>query len=136
MSGAGPTEKAERSLRRRLSPAPQAAAQARRWVDQMCSSWGLQVLAEDAQTVVSELVTNAIHHAGGSIELGLERIGDGLRVEVSDDSPQPARPVPAMPLAESGRGLLLVAALTTRWSTEPQDDGKRVVAELHPPARS
>jgi anti-sigma regulatory factor (Ser/Thr protein kinase) len=105
---------------------------ARRLTRRTCTEWGLGGLCGDAQTVVSELVTNAVRHAGTPVQLTLSRIGDGLRVQVRDGSAVPARPRPSDPFDASGRGLQLVAALTTRWSTSRRESGKLVTADLHP----
>uniref|UniRef100_UPI0004C08BEE ATP-binding protein n=1 Tax=Streptomyces bikiniensis TaxID=1896 RepID=UPI0004C08BEE len=47
---------------------------------------------EDVLLLVSEVVTNACLHAGGPEEFVLRRGREGLRVEVSDASPEPPRP--------------------------------------------
>jgi len=59
-------------------------------------------------------------------------IGDPLRVEVSDGSPQP--PVVRQPvqLGVDGRGLLIVTAVADRWDYELIEDGKVVWAEFDP----
>ncbi len=88
---------------------------------------------EDAEAVTSELVTNAIKHAGAS-KFGLEVIrladAEGVAVIVTDPSPNP--PVKREPAedAEHGRGLNIVDALSTRWGWRPQDPGKAVYAIL------
>ena len=54
---------------------------------------------------------------------------DGVRVEVSDDSPYLPVLLESRSLSEHGNGLRLVAALATSWGTDPRDDlrpGKRV----------
>jgi two-component sensor histidine kinase len=89
---------------------------------------------DDAELVVSELMTNAIDADCGDAELTVTVATDGaVRIEVEDDAlglPQEA----VVPLsAPRGRGLALVAALSTRWGYEKKPRGKRVWAEL--PAR-
>jgi len=52
-----------------------------------------------------------------------------VRVEVSDGSPEPARPRPYRTgVSESGLGLQLVEHLSTSWGQTPQDEGKKVWA--------
>jgi anti-sigma regulatory factor (Ser/Thr protein kinase) len=89
---------------------------------------------DDAELVVSELITNAIDADCGGAELTVTVATDGaVRIEVVDDAlglPQEAV-VPSS--AQRGRGLALVAALSTRWGYEKRLRGKRVWAEL--PAR-
>lgn len=84
-------------------------------------------LADDAVLIVNELVTNAVVHAGTTVELlcRLEESAQGepaaLVIEVSDH--HPARAVRGEPhgvaersgTPEFGRGLHLVAALAERW---------------------
>lgn len=101
-----------------LPPESQAAHEARQaLVD-------LSVVPEDRlgdiQLMVTELVTNSVRHAGllpgQAIEVVIARSNQGLRVEVADHGPgfEPP-PVPADPLALSGRGLTLVEMLSDRW---------------------
>ena len=87
--------------------------------------------AEDAETVTSELVTNAIstraprHSASNCMRLD----GSGaVAVVVTDPCPLP--PVKRDPAAdaEHGRGLLIVEALSARWGWTPHDPGKAVFA--------
>jgi anti-sigma regulatory factor (Ser/Thr protein kinase) len=89
---------------------------------------------DDAELVVSELMTNAIDADCGDAELTVTVATDGaVRIEVEDDAlglPQEAV-VPS--IAQRGRGLALVAALSIRWGYEEKRRGKRVWAEL--PAR-
>ena len=52
-----------------LGPVPTAAGAGRQFVAEVCGHWGLQVLAEPAALVASELVTNAVVHAQTALEL-------------------------------------------------------------------
>lgn len=73
---------------------------------------GLQALTDDVMLIVSELLTNALLHSGTSeIRLRLTVEEDFLCIAVSDGVPSGIAPVPADEKAESGRGLILVAAL-------------------------
>ena len=88
---------------------------------------------EDAEMVTSELVTNAITHAGAhtvGLELTCLEGAKALAIVVTDPSPIP--PVKRAPIsdAEHWRGLHLVEALSTRWGWRPQDAGKAVYAIL------
>jgi serine/threonine-protein kinase RsbW len=82
--------------------------------------WGLGELADAAELLVSELLTNAVRHArtprGRQIETRYERLAHGVRIEVHDANEE--LPVPRNPDedAGSGRGLVLVEAITGgRW---------------------
>ena len=93
-----------------------------------------ETLGEDAlfhaQLLATELVTNAVRHAGGPVELTVARRGDRIRIEARDAST--ARPVP--PHANDStrhRGLLLVEDLSEAWGVDVHhDNGKVVWCEL------
>jgi anti-sigma regulatory factor (Ser/Thr protein kinase) len=90
---------------------------------------GLGGDAGDIETVTSELVGNAISHAGGfAVSLTLIHAEGLLVVVVGDLSPDP--PVKRDPAddAEGGRGLHIVEALSARWGWLPQEPGKLVYA--------
>ena len=82
-----------------------------------------------ARLLVTELVSNAVLHTGGTVQLVIARDRDGIRVEVHDQSPRTPVILENQPPLEHGNGMRLVAALATRWGTDPRDDihpGKRV----------
>ena len=108
-------------------PEPTAAAAARRFVRDTLQTWVISGaatsghgLVDDAVLLTSELVTNAVVHAGTPVEVTCKLTGGGVEVVVSDG--HPARLVPEPPENEhipaertSGRGLLLPAALASAW---------------------
>ena len=83
--------------------------------------------------VTSELVTNAIKHAG-ALKFGLEvmHIADSgaVAVIVTDPSPHPPVKRDLSEVTEHGRGLNIVEALSASWGWRPQDPGKAVYAIL------
>ncbi|MFJ3216079.1 ATP-binding protein [Kitasatospora sp. NPDC086801] len=85
----------------------------------------------DAELALVEMLVNAWRHGGTPAPLVLIlAVGPTLRVSVSDESPDlPKKQEPA-PLAQSGRGLLLIEGLTHRWGVDPQERGKSVWFEL------
>lgn len=87
-------------------------------------------LIDDALLVASELAANAMLHAGGIAAVGVADQGDDVRIEVHDRTRVP--PVIARHSVEAmtGRGLRLVASISTDWGAEPTDDGKVVWARL------
>lgn len=93
-------------------------------------------LADDAVVVVSELVTNAVVHAGTDVELvcRLEAETGALVVEVLDHHPSRAprdgSPEPPYGTPEYGRGLRLVAALAESWGITYRTGAKTVWARL------
>ncbi|MFD9536285.1 ATP-binding protein [Streptomyces sp. NPDC060010] len=72
---------------------------------------GLHVLVEVAEQIVSELVTNAIEHAGGAITLSLLVTRAEARLLVQDSGTGRPHPRDPGPDAEGGRGLLMVHLL-------------------------
>jgi anti-sigma regulatory factor (Ser/Thr protein kinase) len=121
-----------------LGALPTAASCACLHVKHVLWEWGLISLVESVELLVSELVTNAVNATGQpgqtvSVNLAGTGTGTGTRVliEVWDADPQP--PGPGEP-GEGGTsdGVLLVAALSTRWDWYPTQDpaGKIVWCEL------
>lgn len=104
-----------------------SAARARRFVEAQCEAWGFDAIVDDALLVVSELVTNAVVHAGSQSALRLVPGGGTLRIEVADDGPAAPDPQLAGDHDEHGRGLLLVSVLSTAWGTEASPSGGKVV---------
>jgi serine/threonine-protein kinase RsbW len=74
----------------------------------------------------SELVTNALVHGALPCTMVLFTRGGFFRVEVLDASPVRPSVPPSTGLLESGRGLVMVAALSTRWGSERRAAGKAV----------
>jgi anti-sigma regulatory factor (Ser/Thr protein kinase) len=108
-----------------------ATRSARSVVRELCATGEVdQQGVETAVLLVTELVSNAIEHGGGSAVLDAEVDGRRLRVCVVDDDPTLPSASLASIDAERGRGLLLVEALSSRWGAEPRDGGKNVWFEL------
>ncbi len=114
---------------------PRAARTAREFIGAHVSEPGLADLRETAVLLVSEVVTNALRHTDGRVDLELWRFPDRVRVEVSDETSR--NPVSASSglLDESGRGVPLMDALSDRWGTSPHGAGKVVWFELDLPRR-
>ncbi|MDT0308350.1 SpoIIE family protein phosphatase [Streptomyces sp. DSM 44917] len=108
---------------------PSAARLARDRLRERLARWGLQELEMGAELVVSELIGNVVRHAAGPLRLRLLRT-DVLTCEVSDASEATPRVRHASLLDESGRGLQLVGAMTSRWGARYVRHGKTIWAEL------
>ncbi|WIM93130.1 ATP-binding protein [Actinoplanes oblitus] len=126
-------------LEMRLGPDGGAAAAARGVVTNACIAWRLPELQDRARLVVSELVLNAIEHAGTSITVIISRRGDGLHLAVGDGDPRLPRlsgGFPALPpddaAPQRGSGLHVVHAAATLWGAMPTHDGKVVWATIRP----
>ncbi len=111
----------------------ESVAQARRLVQRQLDDWGQSDLCDDARLVVSELLTNAALHAKPPIKLRLARLPAGVRLEVSDGSPELPLKVRAGADVMTGRGWSLVEALCDSWGVQPAGQGKVVWATLLPP---
>lgn len=115
-----------------LPAEPQSVGQARLWVRSLCNESYRREMCEDAELVITELVSNAIKHAATEVRIEARPAESrGLRLSVIDQSARPIRRPDVDVLAESGRGLLLVDLLSTRWGVAAEPDGKQVWAELH-----
>ncbi|WP_345128142.1 ATP-binding SpoIIE family protein phosphatase [Streptomyces chiangmaiensis] len=104
-------------------------ARARDLASLRLGGWDLEELAFTTGLIVSELVTNAIRHGGGPVQLRLIR-QDTLICEVSDGSNTAPHLRRAQAFDEDGRGLFIVAQLAKRWGTKQGPDGKTIWAEL------
>ncbi|MEU4488926.1 SpoIIE family protein phosphatase [Streptomyces purpurascens] len=107
---------------------PAVVADARRTATRQLAHWGLDELVFTTELVVSELVTNAIRYATGSIRLRLIR-ERALVCEVFDGGATAPHLRHPRTTDEGGRGLLLVSQLTQRWGTRFVADGKIIWAE-------
>jgi DNA-binding NarL/FixJ family response regulator len=107
-----------------------AARAARRFVDETLTRWECGAKLEDVRLLVSELVTNAVIHAGSEADVSVLLLRDAIRVEVADDSTDPPVPRDAAVSDLGGRGLALVEALSTAWGVDIKEDGKVVWFEV------
>lgn len=107
---------------------PSSVGAARRFCEQTLEGWG--VVCPDATTVISELVTNAVVHAGTSYVVELALIGRRVRVGVTDGGEPEVRLRRPGREALGGRGLVLVQALSEGWGWAALSRGKKVWAEV------
>ncbi|MFK4064597.1 SpoIIE family protein phosphatase [Streptomyces sp. NPDC029674] len=140
-------------VRTSLPGNPLAPAAARRFVRAALADWtelGVPAaagitdrLADDSVLLVSELVTNAVVHAGTAVELMCrldealpeESTDEALVIEVSDHHPSRSvrsepGPPPSCGTPEYGRGLQLVATLSESWGITYRTGTKTVWARL------
>ncbi|MEU1128148.1 ATP-binding protein [Streptomyces sp. NPDC005899] len=118
-----------------LPATPQAVRRGRDHVRDTLRFWRIAPGAEPASAaalVASELLANAVRHAGGRLTLCLDLDGDRLIIEVHDTSPELPRDqeIPPDVCAEGGRGLVLVAAYSHTHGVERTATGKRCWAVL------
>ncbi|WP_129308952.1 ATP-binding protein [Streptomyces sp. L2] len=112
---------------------PEAVAALRRLLRIHLGLWGLPELTDTVQLCVSELVGNVIAHVGPGTPatLAVSMRGTRLRIEVWDPDTR-ALPtlVDAIDEAESGRGMVLVAACSDRWGVQLLPEHKVTWVEL------
>lgn len=117
-----------------LSPEASNAGAARRFVSDVLVNRAMEDLAEVVALLTSELVTNAVLHARSDVVLEVLFRSPCLRIQVWDESADPAvrrrgRPSGVVP----GRGLQLVEALADNWGSQMDGRGKCVWFELRSP---
>lgn len=129
------TEVGNAHLRVALPPDESGARVARARVRRALADWGLHAIEPSVTLVVSELVTNGFLHAGGSVDLVVSADAERLHISVADNEaravPQELRVGPTEP---GGRGMAIVADLTSRWGVVRQrpdgQPGKIVWCEI------
>src|SRR5262249_42550329 len=113
------------------APGPAAAAEARGHVRAAIDAWGVPVDPYVAALLTSELVANAIRYeAGETVKLFVTCSCGHLRVYVHDTSRSWPVPLDAPVDAEGGRGLMLVASLSSDWGYYRTPAGKAVYFTL------
>ena len=128
-----------------LAATPTAVSCSRQLVRLTLNRWGLRALTEDAELVISELVTNSVKATGltdteprwadlgdlATIQVRVLMYQAGVIIEVWDRDPMMPVRQDATSDEEGGRGLTIVAALCKQWHYFPASRGGKVVwAEL------
>ena len=113
-----------------LPPVAGSVPAARHFAVEAITSMGAADLASEAELLVSELAANAVLHAGTPMRVSVLRCDHHVRVEVRDDDPNLPRRVTPDPMAQHGRGVMLVDMLASAWGINGNDRGKTVWFEL------
>lgn len=118
-----------------LGASPGAVSAARLHVKAILAEWRLGGLADDCESVTAELVANAIEahqreHLDEPVRLALLADSNSALIVVRDASDHP--PVRHEPdfEAESGRGLLVVEAISAWWDWKPLRPSGKIVRAL------
>jgi anti-sigma regulatory factor (Ser/Thr protein kinase) len=110
---------------RDLPLSPYAPAMARAMVRDACADWSATAAEDVAALAASELVNNAVRHARSACRLSVSIDSSGLRISVRDYAPgRELRPRPVDATRAEGRGVHLVAMLSSAWGVREQADGK------------
>jgi anti-sigma regulatory factor (Ser/Thr protein kinase) len=111
-----------------------SVAAARNRVAELLRQWGVgEPVYDDATLVISELFTNALVHTDSTeISCQLQTTAQTVYLAITDQGLGPTGPQVREPDAESGRGLLLVSALTELWGVRNEHGRGRTVWAILP----
>jgi hypothetical protein len=121
---------AEVAVDRLLPPVATSAGEARRLLRDALTEAETDDSLESAQIAISEIVTNALVHAGTPMRLRVLVTRGGVRVELSDGSPHLPHQRDYASNAITGRGLHVISEIVDRWGAYPIGDGKVVWFEI------
>jgi anti-sigma regulatory factor (Ser/Thr protein kinase) len=110
---------------RRFRCQPESVPAARRFVRGALRDQPRDLVAA-VELMATELATNCVQHAQTSFELTIDHGRRQLRIAVRDTGP--GKPVPRSPTPRerTGRGLLIVEAMSDSWGIDPSASGKTV----------
>lgn len=109
-----------------LPAVPTSPRAARHWVQARLHDLGLDALGTSVLLLTSEVVTNAMKHAGTPLQLRLLPSGPGVRIEVRDGSLAPPVRRAVTPEATEGRGIGLLEDIADEWGWRREGNGKTV----------
>ncbi|MBK3575161.1 ATP-binding protein [Streptomyces sp. MBT65] len=112
-----------------LTVGEHSARHIRRIVRSFLLEWGMPELSDAVELAMTELVANVVRHVPDRrCGLLLLRLPKGVRVEVSDGSSQlPDLHAELDPESESGRGLVILDAVTDKWGVTRKSGGGKIV---------
>jgi anti-sigma regulatory factor (Ser/Thr protein kinase) len=108
-----------------LPPQPSSARLARRLArGAMCGC--AEPMVETAELLITELISNAVRHAGSPPVMRIDIDAGTVRIAVSDTSADAPGVRHTDPEDEGGRGLFLVESLASSWGWTRTTDGKSI----------
>jgi anti-sigma regulatory factor (Ser/Thr protein kinase) len=120
----------------RMLPAlPSSAGEARRLLRDAMPEEASEESTDAAALALSEIVTNALVHAGTPMRLRVILAPSAVRVELADGSARLPLPREYSRAAGTGRGLHMVTEMVDQWGAHHDEDGKVVWFEIAEPAR-
>jgi DNA-binding NarL/FixJ family response regulator len=126
-------EPVERQAVERLPGSLESPRAARRFIEATLDAWDCAEVLDVVKLLTSELVANAIVHAGSEVEVLMRLVGDHLRVDVIDRSTRLLHRRAAADGDQSGRGSELVELLASAWGVSGRPDGKSIWFEVNRP---
>lgn len=115
-----------------LPPDRSSPRAAREFVWATIEDFGDEETRHSVALLTSELVTNAVLHAGTEFDVTVVRDDRHVRVGVKDGDRRLPQPATTSHDASTGRGLRLVDAMASAWGVEDRPDGKFVWFEVVP----
>lgn len=113
-----------------LPPVATSASDARRLLREALTGAESGDSVDAAEVAVSEIVTNALVHAGTPMRLRVLLDAGRLRVELRDGSPHLPHQRDYSPVAATGRGLHMISEMVDSWGAYPDGEGKVVWFEV------
>lgn len=114
-----------------LKAEPASPGRARAFVRSLMADWGVESdVVEDAELLVTELVTNAVIHARTPVRLKVEAKEGSIQFAVSDESNRRVELKSPSPESATGRGLRLLDQIAAGWHVVDMPQGKQVLFEL------
>ena len=109
---------------------PRSSRDARRFVGEVLEMWECEDVLDTVHLLLSELVTNAVIHAGSAPDVAVLLLPEAIRIEVGDEDPTIPAPSASDPLDTSGRGLQILESCAERWGIDARPGGKVVWFEV------
>jgi two-component sensor histidine kinase len=114
-----------------LAPVQGSVGRARRWLtDLLDPDHAESQIEQDAVLVLSELVTNSLRHAHGTVACQVAVSPQAIEIAVIDADPQVPFLRPSDPAREGGFGLRIVTGLSSQWGVAEFASGKAVWARF------
>lgn len=108
-----------------------SVGEARSWIEAFLAERSIgNPVRDDAQLVVSELVTNAVMHGDGGLVLRASITDSVVQVSVTDSGDRLPEVLPVDPSRIGGLGLIVVDRIASDWGISPFPGGKTVWAAL------
>ncbi len=107
---------------------PASPRHARLFVREVLTAWGVpDELLENAELLITELVTNAVIHASSDVSVEIRQDGDVVRFGVLDHGPGQIRMRVPAPGDVTGRGLYFLDQLAPDWTVSTERSGDKTV---------